>query len=94
VPPSSGRFAAVNYLLNPLRFSSSAMSEVASVLVGGKNYLVHDGNLDWRAFRREYIRRMRPRLISRCSAAAAGRRRRRHWRRQPFRQRVRSQRLL
>lgn len=53
-----GTVAAINYLLNPLRFSSSAMSEVASVLVSGKNYLVYDGNLDWRAFRREYIGRM------------------------------------
>lgn len=53
-----GSVAFTNYALNPLRFSGSAMSDVASILLGGKNYLVHDGNLDWRAFRREYVRRM------------------------------------
>ncbi len=53
-----GSVALTNYLLNPLRFSGSAMGDVASVLHGGKNYLIYDGNLDWRAFRREYVRRM------------------------------------
>ena len=53
-----GSVALTNYLLNPLRFSSGAMGDVASVLHGGKNYLIYDGNLDWRAFRREYVRRM------------------------------------
>jgi hypothetical protein len=53
-----GSVALTNYVLNPLRFSGSAMSDVASVLLAGKNYLIYDGNLDWRAFRREYVRRM------------------------------------
>ena len=53
-----GSVALTNYLLNPLRFSGSAMGDVASVLHGGRNYLIYDGNLDWRAFRREYVRRM------------------------------------
>lgn len=53
-----GSVALTNYLLNPLRFDGRAMSDVASILFGGKNYLIYDGNLDWRAFRREYVRRM------------------------------------
>jgi hypothetical protein len=53
-----GSVALTNYLLNPLRFSGSAMGDVASILLNGKNYLIYDGNLDWRAFRREYVRRM------------------------------------
>jgi hypothetical protein len=53
-----GTVAATNYLLNPLRFSGGAMADVASLLLSGKNYLIYDGNLDWRAFRREYVRRM------------------------------------
>jgi hypothetical protein len=53
-----GIVAVVNYALNPLRFSSSALAGVASVLLGGKNYLIYDGNLDWRAFRREYLRQL------------------------------------
>lgn len=53
-----GSVALTNYVLNPLRFNGSAMGDVASILLGGKNYLVYDGNLDWRAFRREYVRRM------------------------------------
>lgn len=53
-----GSVALTNYVLNPLRFSGSAMGDVASVLLGGKNYLIYDGNLDWRAFRREHVRRM------------------------------------
>jgi hypothetical protein len=59
-----GSVALTNYLLNPLRFSGSAMGEVASVLHAGKNYLIHDGNLDWRAcgfsFRQPTLGRQRP----------------------------------
>ena len=53
-----GTVAGVNYLLNPLRFNGSAMADVAGILLGGKNYRIYDGNLDWRAFRREYVQKM------------------------------------
>ena len=47
--------AIANYLLDPLHFRRSVLSELAAAHQSGKNYAVYQANLDYRALRREAV---------------------------------------
>lgn len=48
---------AVNYRLNPLVYDRQYIRQVAAALDSGQNFANYDPNLNWRALRREEIRR-------------------------------------
>jgi hypothetical protein len=48
----------VNRRLNPLVYDQDHIGTVAAALVGGKNYANYDTNINWRALRREQIKRL------------------------------------
>jgi hypothetical protein len=57
-----GVFAAVgiiNRQLNPLVYNPGRIQDVAAALADGRNYANYDTNINWRALRREQIRRMK-----------------------------------
>jgi hypothetical protein len=48
-----------NYAMRPLSYSRSALKEVATDFVSGRNYAILDPNIDWRNLRREVILQMK-----------------------------------
>ncbi len=53
-----GAVALANYRLNPFAYSPQYVREVAQALGEGQNYATYDPNINWRALRREEIKRM------------------------------------
>jgi hypothetical protein len=49
----------VNRQLNPLVYNPDHIRDVAAALAEGRNYANYDTNINWRALRREQIRRMK-----------------------------------